>query len=127
MRQILLVDDDDLFRKMLALMLTKMGYNVVEARNGREAVNLHRHLLPDLVLMDLIMPEKEGIETIEELRRAYPAIKIIAISGGGLGRATDYLRIAKLMGADRVLAKPFSNEAIAAALNDLLGGPSTGD
>ena len=98
MRQLLLVDDDDSFRKMLMLTLTRMGYNVMEARNGREALILHRHLLPDVVLTDIIMPEKEGLETIEELRRAYPAIKIIAMSGGGRGSATDYLKVARLDG-----------------------------
>ena len=100
MPKILLVDDDDSFRKMLRLTLTKMGYDVVEARDGKEALVLHHQLSPDLVLTDLIMPEKEGLETIEELRRVYPGIKIIAMSGGGRLSATNYLKVAKLMGRE---------------------------
>jgi len=126
MPKILLVDDDDSFRKMLRLTLTKMGYDVVEARDGKEALVLHHQLSPDLVLTDLIMPEKEGLETIEELRRVYPGIKIIAMSGGGRLSATNYLKVAKLMGADRILAKPFSNDEMALALSDLLGEAPTG-
>jgi CheY-like chemotaxis protein len=121
MQQILLVDDDDLFRKMLMLKLTKMGYAVMEARDGNEALILHSHLSPDVILTDLIMPNKEGLETIAELRRLYPAARIIAMSGGGRGSATDYLKIALLMGADRVLAKPFSDDELSLALDDLLG------
>ena len=66
----------------------------------------------DLVITDLIMPEKEGVETISELRRRYPEIKIIAMSGGGMGGATDYLRLAKALGAGQTLAKPFTREVL---------------
>jgi len=119
-KKILLVDDDDSFRKMLRLTLVKIGYHVVEARDGNEALKLHRDVSPDVVLSDLIMPEKEGLETIRELRRLHPEAKIVAMSGGGRVTATDYLRIAKAMGADRTLAKPFSTDELTITLDSLL-------
>ncbi|MGA2692059.1 MAG: response regulator [Opitutaceae bacterium] len=120
MKRILLVDDDDLFRRMLALILTKLGYEVREACNGKEAIKLFDDSAPDVVLTDLIMPEKEGLETIAEIRQSHPHVKIIAMSGGGRVSAVDHLRVAKAMGADQILAKPFSNEAVAAALEMVL-------
>lgn len=120
MSRILLVDDDDLFRKMLRLTLVNLGYEVLEARDGKEAMSLFTKESPDAVITDLIMPRKEGLETIGELTRKHPGVKIIAMSGGGRANATDYLRFAKAMGASRVLAKPFSNQALASALEELL-------
>jgi CheY-like chemotaxis protein len=121
MPRILLVDDDDSFRKMLRITLVKMGYDVREARNGKEALGFFEQEQPDVVMTDLVMPEKEGLETIMELRRKQHGVKIIAMSGGGRVSAKDYLRIAKAMGADRVLAKPFSNDELRLALDGLLG------
>ena len=122
---ILLVDDDELFRSMLRITLTKMGFTVLEARNGREALELFEQEPPEVVMTDLVMPETEGLEMIRELRRRDPHVKIIAMSGGGRVGATDYLKIAKALGANRVLAKPFSNEEMYFALTELLG-ESTG-
>lgn len=125
MAKILLVDDDDLLRKMLRLTLARMGHVVIEARDGNEALQHCRAELPDLVITDVIMPGKEGLETIGELRRVHPAVKVIAMSGGGRVMADDYLKIAKLMGAASTLAKPFSAESLAAEIATVLGtGPS---
>lgn len=124
MPRILLVDDDDTFRKALRMSLARMGHDVVEARDGKEAVRLIREDPPDVMITDLVMPEKEGLETIDEVRRQYPDLKIIAMSGGGRVNGSDYLKIARAMGADRVLAKPFSVDEIAASLAELLGKPS---
>jgi CheY-like chemotaxis protein len=121
MKRILLADDDDSFRKMLRKTLVKMGFEVAEANNGNEALKAFAHNPPDLVITDLVMPEKEGLETINALRRIHAGVKIIAMSGGGRGNAVDYLKVAKMLGADRVLSKPFSNEEIATALDELLG------
>lgn len=121
MTRILLVDDDESLRKMLRITLAKMGYHVIEAANGNEALRLCQVEIPDLVLTDLIMPEKEGLETITELRRLYPGLKIIAMSGGGRGSAVDYLKFAAKMGASRTLHKPFSNEAMVAAITEVCG------
>ena len=123
MPHILLIDDDDLFRTMLRATLCQMGYKVTEARNGQEGMALYAQIAPDLVLTDLIMPEKEGLETIMDLRRKYPGVKIIAMSGGGRGNGEDYLKMAKAMGARRVFAKPFVPDELAGAIDEVLGQP----
>ena len=106
---------------MLRLTLIHFGHTVMEARNGKEGLELFRRANADLVITDIVMPEKEGLEVLIELReRQVPPVKVIAISGGGRQKATEYLRLAKLMGAARVLAKPFSNEALLAAIDELL-------
>jgi DNA-binding response OmpR family regulator len=123
MQRILLVDDDTALRKLLRLNLTKMGYTVAEASNGKEALAMQQGDPAELVLTDLIMPEKEGLETIPELRKKYPGVKIIAMSGGGRGSASDYLKIAKMMGADHVMAKPFSYQELADAIAQVMPKP----
>lgn len=119
MARILLVDDDEPLRKALRLTLVKMGHEVLEARNGNEALHLYAAEPPELVLTDIIMPEKEGLETIQELRRLNPSVKIIAMSGGGRGSGIDYLKVAKKMGVALTLNKPFSSEAMAAAIKEV--------
>jgi CheY-like chemotaxis protein len=121
MLRILLVDDDDSFRRMMCRTLTEMGYEVMEARNGREAVQVHELCPADVVLTDLIMPETDGIETIREFRRIHSSVKIIAMSGGGWVGTRDYLKAAKLLGADETLTKPFAKEDVAAILERLCG------
>jgi DNA-binding response OmpR family regulator len=120
MAHILLADDDDAFRRMLQLTLTRMGHTVDEAHDGAQALKKFDAQPADLVIMDLIMPEKEGLETIREFRRNRVAVKILAISGGGRIDARDMLTIARQFGADHVLAKPFSNAELTAALKLLL-------
>ena len=126
MASILLADDDDSLRTMLRITLTKLGHTVHEARNGREALSLYEQEPADLIITDLVMPDKEGLEIIRELRRKKANVKIIAMSGGGRVSATGYLKIAKAMGADLVLAKPFSGDEIRAGLNQLLPPGSSG-
>jgi DNA-binding NtrC family response regulator len=120
MAHILLIDDDELFRKMLRATLEQMGHTVTEARDGKEGLALHQLKPADLVITDLIMPEKEGIEMILALHRLQPGLKIIAMSGGGRLPAKDHLHIAKKLGAAWVLAKPFAQEAMAIAIAELL-------
>jgi len=112
MTSILLVDDDEQFRSMLSESLSRAGYEVTEARDGNEGIQLYRDRPFDLIITDLIMPEKEGLETIQEFRRNYPEIKIIAISGGSRHGPVDYLKIAKAFGARHALAKPFTRQEI---------------
>lgn len=123
MATILLIDDDDSLRTMLRVTLTHFGHTVVEARNGREGLALFPHAGADLVITDIVMPEVEGLHVLMALRLQTTPVKIIAISGGGRVNATDYLRIAKQMGAAKVLAKPFSTEALLGAVNELLPAP----
>jgi DNA-binding response OmpR family regulator len=119
--RILLIEDDNEVRTMLRLTLTHFGHIVIEARNGKEGLELFEHAKADLVITDIVMPEKEGLEVLVELRKKQVLpVKIIAISGGGRQKAADYLRLAELMGAARVLAKPFSNEVLIAMIDELL-------
>jgi CheY-like chemotaxis protein len=125
MARILLIEDDESVRTLLLLTLAHYGHDVVEARNGREGLDRFRETKPDLVITDIVMPEKEGFEVLMKIRRKNPALKIIAISGGGLHNAAHYLHTAKLLGAAKVLAKPFSNETLMAAVNELLEHPTS--
>ena len=122
MATILLVDDDDRFRAMLSEVLMLAGYKVQEAFDGQHAIRLYRSHPTDLVITDLVMPEKEGLEMILELKRLYPAVKIIAISGGRRQGGQDYLTLAGALGAQRVLAKPFSHREILEAVSQVLQG-----
>ena len=116
---ILLVDDDNQFRTMLSEALTGEGYEVQEASDGLQAIKLYGSQPTDIVITDLVMPVKEGLETITEIKRLFSGVKIIAISGGGRG-GRDYLKMAKAFGAQRVLAKPFSHGEILEAITQVL-------
>ena len=118
MSRLLLIEDDVSLRRMLAQILTRNGYTVSEARNGRVALQVLAETPIDIVVTDMIMPEMEGVETIRYLRREYPAIKIVAISGGGISSADSYLEIAKKMGVHRTLAKPFTPEELMTAIQE---------
>ena len=123
--RVLLVDDDELLREALHQILVRAGYDVHDASNGKVAVREYCRQRCDVVIMDIVMPDKEGLGTIRELRRVDPDVKIIAISGGGLGKAGDYLGIAKMLGAMRTLAKPFVPEALLAMIAEVLADPDT--
>jgi DNA-binding response OmpR family regulator len=123
--RILLVDDDELLRGALHQILVRAGYDVDDASNGKVAVREYRRQPCDVVIMDIVMPDEEGLGTIRELRRLDPNVKIIAVSGGGLGKAGDYLGIAQMLGAMRTLAKPFSPEALLAMIAEVLADPDT--
>jgi DNA-binding response OmpR family regulator len=123
--RILLVDDDEELRAALRQILVRAGYDVEDAANGKAAVREYRRQRCDVVIMDIVMPDEEGLGTIKELRRVDLKVKIIAISGGGLGKAGDYLGIAQMLGAMRTLAKPFGPEALLAMIADVLADPDT--
>jgi CheY-like chemotaxis protein len=124
MKRILLIEDEESLRTMLRLCLEKLGYAVVEAGDGKEAMALFKKTTVDLVLTDLMMPEKEGLETIRELHKSQPGLKIIAMSGGGRTDARDNLKMAKLFGATTVFAKPFSFEQLGTAIAEILAKPA---
>lgn len=107
MAKIMVVDDEHSVRNMLREMLER-DHEVVEASNGQEAYDSYLQEPTDMIITDLVMPEKSGIDLIMDLKRKYPQIRILAISGGGgiTGRF-DYLPIAKLIGAEAILSKPF--------------------
>jgi DNA-binding NtrC family response regulator len=124
MKRLLLIDDDEAFRRILAETLERAGYEVLNAENGAVALKLFQAQPVDLVITDLIMPEKEGIETMLELHKLQPALKVIVMSGGGRVDASDYLPIARQLGAARTLAKPFRSQEILDAVAELLAKPS---
>jgi len=119
--RILVIDDDDLFRSMLAEILEMEGFEVESAADGDVGVAKFLAHSPEVVVTDIVMPEKEGIQTIRELLQVNPEAKIIAMSGGGR-RATsdDYLALAEDLGAQRTLSKPFQSAELIEAIRTLL-------
>ena len=110
---ILLIDDDPDALRTTEILLSHLGYLVETARNGREGLRKFRAKTPDMVLTDIIMPDTEGIETIMELRRLQPNMKIVAMSGGGLMNKSSLLDITLRLGANQTLAKPFDAQQLA--------------
>ena len=125
--RILIIDDDHHILLMVKKMLERAGYEVDLASNGEEGLNLFKKLSVDLVITDIIMPEKEGLETIREMKRLRPDLKIIAMSGGGKVSSQNYLDTAKIFGATKILAKPFTQKQMVSAVRELLGDASQGN
>lgn len=120
MTKILLVDDDDHFAKALRAALMHFGYEVARARNGKEALILYDPLTIQLVLTDLFMPDMDGMELIMKLEQLNPGVRIIAMSGGGMGRPGVHLPMAERLGAVKTLIKPFSMETMRVAVRECL-------
>jgi len=120
MARILLIDDDDAVRTALRLMLVHFGHTVIEANNGKEGLRIYSADGADLLIADILMPEKDGLEVLISLRKTNPSLKIIAISGGSHQSPTNILRAARFLGASRVLAKPFSSDVLKTAVDELL-------
>jgi len=106
---------------MAAYVLRHAGHSVVEACDGKVGLELFKQSGADLVITDMVMPEKEGFEVLAELRKKQPPVKMIAMSGGGRQKPTDNLRMAGHMGA-KVLTKPFSSSALIAVVDEVLSG-----
>ena len=122
MVRILVIDDDDEFRSMLCTALAQAGYMVEEARNGQEGSQRQRMEPVDLVITDILMPEQEGLETIQALRQEFPEIKIIAISGG-VG-PLNFLPLARTFGALQTLQKPFTLQQLYEVMRVVLQSPA---
>lgn len=122
MARVLVIDDDPLVRAMLKQTLEKSGYEVADASDGAEGIGLFRQKPADVVITDIIMPGKDGWETIVELRRDFPDVKIIAISGGDRIGPTSYLMIGRRFGAQRIFAKPLKKDELLKAVSELLRG-----
>ena len=124
--RILVIDDERPIREMLTQMLERAGYEVETAENGEVGMSLLKKNPADLVIADMVMPLKEGIITIPEIRRDFPEVKVIAISGGGQGRdgaASEYLSIAARCGALRTFKKPLPRHELLTAIQELLKFP----
>jgi DNA-binding NtrC family response regulator len=120
MARILIIDDESQIRSMLRLMLERVGYEVVEAPDGIEGIRQYREKPADLIITDLIMPNKDGIGMIIDLKKEFPNVKIIAMSGGGVNRPEGYLDGAKKLGASCTLTKPIDREEMLMAVKDTL-------
>ncbi len=122
MARILVIDDEEQLRVVFRESLERVGYQVMDASNGKLGLKLCQEEQFDLVITDILMPEKDGIETIGEIRRYFPETKIIAISGGGQRlNAKDVLHTAGILGAHCTLRKPFEIEELLSAVSDALG------
>ncbi|MCB0281634.1 MAG: response regulator [Calditrichae bacterium] len=122
MSRILIVDDEEVILEMLIQMVNREGYEAEGAKNGKEAMKKIAENKPDLLITDLIMPDKEGIELIKDIRASYKDLKILAISGGN--RHIDpmgQLKIARFLGADASLSKPLDRKEFLSVIKNLIG------
>jgi DNA-binding response OmpR family regulator len=119
--RVLVVDDDPLMREILRCHLTAAGFDCIGAKDGDTALFRMRKEPVSVVLMDIFMPGKDGLETLMEIRRSSPDVPVIIMSGRGEYRGTDLLRFSKKLGANRTLEKPFAGEELVAAVGASLG------
>jgi CheY-like chemotaxis protein len=119
MPHILLVDDDAAIRRVVRRQLEGLGCRVTEAADGDAALACQHADPADILLTDMVMPGKEGLETIQDFRRRYPGMRLVAMSGGGVGDAGNYLKVAQAFGAVSLLPKPFTLEELANAVGVL--------
>jgi DNA-binding response OmpR family regulator len=117
---VLVVEDDAAVRQACAIMLEDHGFHVVTAVDGVDGLRKFRQINPDVVLTDIIMPEKEGVGLIMELRRETPEVKIVVMSGGGRMGNMDFIKIATMLGANIGLYKPFDDLQLVDAIRALL-------
>ncbi|MBF0251034.1 MAG: response regulator [Alphaproteobacteria bacterium] len=117
MSRILVIDDDKFVRVSIGAVLRAAGHEVVEAGDADAGIALYRGYPSDVVLVDIVMPNKEGLETIRELVRDFPGIRIIAISGAGQIVSKNFALTAKAFGAMAALEKPFGGDELLAAVN----------
>lgn len=120
MARVLVIDDDPRLREVMVALLSEAGHAVDQAADGREGLERFAAAPADVVLCDIIMPGREGLETISELRAAAPDLPIVAMSGGGWASPDDYLALAHEMGASLTLHKPFARRELLAAVGAAL-------
>jgi DNA-binding response OmpR family regulator len=117
-KRILIIDDDDGFRNMLRQMLESEGYEITEAHDGEEGVKCQYAQPADLIITDIVMPKKEGLETICEIQKKYPDVKVIVVSGAGWYGAEVEFDMARILGA-RTLKKPFKRRALLKTMEEI--------
>lgn len=120
MARVLVIDDEEYVRMTLAQALEDDGHSVLLAVNGQEGLNCYKAESPDLVITDILMPGKEGIETILELRKLNPNAKILVMSGGGRINNVDFLEVARKFGATAALKKPFGIDEFCRVVGECL-------
>ena len=120
MKRILLIDDDEGARQLSRQILELAKYKVVSACNGIEATDILKKSVFDIIITDIVMPDKDGLEIIRDVRKQYPDTKLIAVSGGGNVSGVEYLNIARLFGAQITLEKPYSDVQLLKAISKVL-------
>ncbi len=118
--KVLVIDDDAQVRGYIALVLQRAGYDVSVAADGAEGLRMNQELSPDIVISDIFMPGKDGLEVLREVKAEPHGPTLIAISGGSPRVPGDYLNVARNFGADAVLQKPFSPDKILEAISDCI-------
>ena len=120
MSRVLVIDDEPYILLMLKKLFEKEGFEVDIAINGDEGIRMFAKYPADVIITDIVMPEKEGLETIREFKQTNPDLKIIAISGGGRIDSKEYLDSARLFGASKIFRKPFKQREMVNAVHELL-------
>lgn len=119
LHRVCIIDDDPSVREAVTAILTSAGYEVLEAADGEKGLKIVETVRPDLVITDLVMPNREGIETIRESKKRFPEMPILAISASGRVGYADFLAHARKLGADACLAKPFGPDELLAQVTAL--------
>jgi len=122
-KTVLVVDDDPSIRALIRLFLEGAGYAVVEAADGRHGMRMLGEMSVDLVILDIFMPEMDGLEVLQELREHCRSCKVMAISGGSVKVGMDLLGHATIFGADSILEKPFGEGTLLGKVGELIGPP----
>jgi two-component system chemotaxis response regulator CheY len=121
--RILIVDDSKFLRMLLADLLTRNGFEVLEAESGEQAVKVFLEESPDLVTLDILMPGRDGIETLQDLRAQSPEARVVMVTALGM---EDYIKRALDSGADGFILKPFSAEKVLETVQEVLERPVPG-
>lgn len=121
MADIIIIDDEPALRATMRKILERVGHEIREAEDGDRGIELQRERPADLVITDIFMPGKEGMETIQDLKEEFPGVRILAVSGGASLGASGPLMDAELFGADGTLAKPFTVEVLQERVAEILG------
>lgn len=119
-KKILIIDDDRLMRTMICKTIQLYPYELYEAENGQDGLELIERNVPDIVITDIVMPHKDGLEIIMAIRKSWPDMGLIAISGNSVGWGGDYLGMSLKLGADAVFSKPMNFEKFERVLVELL-------
>lgn len=121
--RVLVADDDPIQRAIVSELLDLAGYDCEEAEDGEEALEALRRRPADLVVLDMLMPGKDGIEVLIEIRKAWPETRVLTISAGGLMSPGQLLHLAEGLGADATMTKPLRRGEFVGAVRELLGRP----
>jgi two-component system, chemotaxis family, chemotaxis protein CheY len=123
MPSVLIVDDEEAIRRLIRNTLEQAGYHVYEAADGKEGLSRYRQAPADLVIMDILMPDQDGLESILTLRREFPKARIMAITGGSdMIGILNFLDVARMLGACRTLQKPFEMQQLLDAVQSAIAG-----